>query len=52
MITRLNLDDKWRKKILERKGAPETEIVEEKPKKKEAKKKTTTSKTTKKTEGK
>ena len=52
MITRLNLDDKWRKKILERKGTPEAEIVEEKPKKKEAKKKTKTSKTTKKTEGK
>jgi large subunit ribosomal protein L24 len=50
MITRLNLDDKWRKKVLERKGAPE--IVEEKPKKKEAKKKTKTSKTTKKSEGK
>jgi large subunit ribosomal protein L24 len=52
MITRLNLDDKWRKKILERKGAVEAEIAEEKPKKKAAKKKTKTSKTTKKTEGK
>ncbi len=52
MITRLNLDDKWRKKILERKGATETEIVTEKPKKKETKKKTKTSKTTKKSEGK
>ena len=52
MITRLNLDDKWRKKILARKGAPEAEIAEEKPKKKVAKKKTKTSKTTKKTEGK
>ena len=50
MITRLNLDDKWRKKVLERKGTPE--IVEEKPKKKEAKKKTKTSKKTKKSEGK
>jgi large subunit ribosomal protein L24 len=52
MITRLNLDDKWRKKILERKGATEAEIATEKPKKKEAKKKTKTSKTTKKSEGK
>ena len=52
MITRLNLDDKWRKKILERKGAVEAEIVTEKPEKKEAKKKTKTSKTTKKSEGK
>lgn len=51
MITRLNLDDKWRKKILERKGATEAEIVTEKPKKKETKKKTKTSKTTKKSEG-
>jgi large subunit ribosomal protein L24 len=52
MITHLNLDDKWRKKILERKGATEAEIVTEKPKKKETKKKTRTSKTTKKSEGK
>lgn len=52
MITRLNLDDKWRKKILERKGATEAEIATEKPKKKETKKKTKTSKTTKKSEGK
>jgi large subunit ribosomal protein L24 len=52
MITRLNLDDKWRKKVLERKGAPEAEVVTEKPKKKEAKKKTKTSKTSKKSEGK
>jgi len=52
MITRLNLDDKWRKKILERKGAVEAEISTEKPEKKEAKKKTKTSKTTKKSEGK
>jgi large subunit ribosomal protein L24 len=48
MITRLNLDDKWRKKIMERKVMPEKpEVAEEKPKKKEAK----TSKTTKKSEG-
>jgi len=52
MITRLNLDDKWRKKILERKGASEAEIATAKPKKKETKKKTKTSKTTKKSEGK
>ena len=52
MITRLNLDDKWRTKILERKGAAEAEIATEKPKKKETKKKTKTSKTTKKSEGK
>ena len=52
MITRLNLDDKWRKKILERKGATEAEIATEKPKKKETKKKTKTSKTTKNSEGK
>lgn len=52
MITRLNLDDKWRKKILERKSATEAEIATEKPEKKEAKKKTKTSKTTKKSEGK
>ena len=52
MITRLNLDDKWRKKILERKGATEAEIAAEKPKKKETKKKTKTSKTTKNSEGK
>jgi len=55
MITRLNLDDKWRKKILERKsGAKITkkEIPEEKeePPKREAKKKKT-SKRTKKSEG-
>ena len=60
MITRLNLDDKWRRKMLERKGAvekakmPEEKIVEEEkaeaPKKK-AKKKRTPRKTTKKSEG-
>lgn len=60
MITRLNLDDKWRRGILERKGAgkkaelPEEEIVEEKepqPPKKEVKKKRTTRKTAKKSGG-
>jgi large subunit ribosomal protein L24 len=52
MITRLNLDDKWRKRILERKGViEEPEVAEEKPKKEEAKKKTKTSKRTKKSEG-
>jgi large subunit ribosomal protein L24 len=58
MITRLNLDDKWRKKILERKGVTEeAEIVEEVPEEKkksskEAKKKKKSSKKTKKSEGK
>ena len=56
MITSLNLDDKWRRKMLKRKGisekaeAPEEEIVEEKepkPLKKEVKKKRTTRKTKK-----
>ena len=52
MITRLNLDDKWRKRILERKGViEEPEVAEEKPKKEEAKTKTKTSKRTKKSEG-
>lgn len=50
MITRLNLDDKWRRKVLKRKGIsekagmPEEEIIEEKkqePLKKEVKKKRT-----------
>ncbi|MFQ5999287.1 MAG: 50S ribosomal protein L24 [Candidatus Bathyarchaeia archaeon] len=57
MITRLNLDDKWRREILKRKGKkaelPEEETVEEKkpePPKKE-KKKRTTRKTTKKSGG-
>jgi large subunit ribosomal protein L24 len=50
MITRLNLDDKWRKKIMERKGVTEA-IEEEEPPKKEAKKKRKTSKRTKKSEG-
>ncbi len=59
MITRLNLDDKWRKKILERKGVTEeAEIIEEEvpeekeePPKKEAKKKRKPSKKTKKSGG-
>ena len=52
MITRLNLDDKWRKKILERKGAAEVAEVEKKePPKKEAKKKKKTSEITKETGG-
>ena len=59
MITRLNLDDKWRKKILERKGVTEeAEIIEEElpeekevPPKKKAKKKRKSSKKTKKSEG-
>jgi large subunit ribosomal protein L24 len=60
MITRLNLDDKWRRGILERKSVgkkaelPEEEIVEEKkvePPKKEVKKKRTTRKTAKKSGG-
>jgi len=51
MITRLNLDDKWRKKIMERKGV--TEIAEEAPPKKETKKKKSkTTKTAKKSGGK
>jgi large subunit ribosomal protein L24 len=53
MITRLNLDDKWRKKILERKGVAETaEIAEEPPKKETKKKKSKTSKRAKKSGGK
>jgi len=52
MITRLNLDDKWRKKILERKGAAEeAEVAKKIPPKKEVKKKKKTSKVTKKTGG-
>jgi len=56
MITRLNLDDKWRREILKRIGVseeaevPEKEIVKEKepePPKKEVKKKRTTRKTKK-----
>jgi len=52
MITRLNLDDKWRKKILERKSVTEkAEIAKDKPPKKEAKKKRKTRKITKKSGG-
>jgi len=60
VITRLNLDDKWRRGILERRSAgkkaelPEEETVEEKelgPPKKEVKKKRTTRKTAKKSGG-
>ena len=52
MITRLNLDDKWRKKILERKAqSKKVEIVKEKPPKKEKKKKKKTNKVTKKSGG-
>jgi large subunit ribosomal protein L24 len=52
MITRLNIDDKWRKKIMERKGVAEkAEIAEEEPPKKKAKKKRKTSKRTKKSGG-
>jgi large subunit ribosomal protein L24 len=42
MITRLNLDDKWRKKVIERKGVgEEAEIAKKAPSKKEAKKRKT-----------
>jgi large subunit ribosomal protein L24 len=52
MITRLNLDDKWRKQILERKAATEeAEPSKEKPKKK-AKKTTKKSTNVKETGGK
>ena len=52
MITRLNLDDKWRKKILERKAQSEkVEIVKEKSPKKETKKKKKINKLTKKSGG-
>ena len=52
MITRLNLDDKWRKKIMERKGVTEkAEVAEEEPPKEEKKKKRKTSKRTKKSGG-
>lgn len=49
VITRLNLDDKWRKKVMERKSL--AEAIEEEPPKKEAKKKKKTSKKSKKSEG-
>lgn len=55
MITRLNLEDKWRREILKRKSKkaeqPEEDIAKEKqpdPSKKEAKKKTSKRRTTKK----
>ena len=59
MITRLNLDDKWRRKMLERKGTiekakmPKEKIVEEEAEapKKKAKKKRTPRKNTKKSGG-
>ncbi len=52
MITRLNLDDKWRKKTLERKAVSEkSEIAKKEPPKKEAKKKKKTSKVTKQSGG-
>ncbi len=52
MITRLNLDDKWRKKILKRKAvSKKAEIAKDEPLKKEVKKKKKTSKVTKKTGG-
>ena len=41
MITRLNLDDKWRKKAMERKVAITKAEVAKEPKKKEAKKRKT-----------
>ena len=53
MITRLNLDDKWRKKALERKAADKTaDVAKEKPAKKAVKKKEKTSKVTKESGGK
>jgi large subunit ribosomal protein L24 len=52
MITRLNLDDKWRKRIMERKGAAEkAEIAEVESSKKVKKKKRTAGKRTKKLGG-
>ena len=52
MITRLNLDDKWRKKAMERKVVAEkAEVAKEEPPKKEAKKKRTTRKVTKESGG-
>lgn len=52
MITRLNLDDKWRKKAMERKVVAEkTEVAKEEPPKKEAKKKQKTRKVTKESGG-
>lgn len=57
MITRLNLDDKWRKKILERKGVTEKaeiteeEVLEKEKPKKETKKQKKPRKRTKKSGG-
>lgn len=52
MITRLNLDDKWRKKAMARKVVVEKSVVvKEEPPKKEAKKKRTTRKVTKESGG-
>ena len=52
MITRLNLDDKWRKKAMGRKVVVEKSVVaKEEPPKKEAKKKRTTRKVTKESGG-
>ncbi|MBT8172358.1 50S ribosomal protein L24 [Candidatus Bathyarchaeota archaeon] len=52
MITRLNLDDKWRKKILERKVvSKKAEILKKESPKIEKKKKRKTSKVTKKSGG-
>jgi len=53
MITRLNLDDKWRKKTLERKAVSEkAEVTKKEPPKKEPKTKKKTSKVTKQSGGK
>jgi large subunit ribosomal protein L24 len=53
MIKRLNLDDKWRKKILERKGETEkSQVIKETPPKKEVKKKKKTKRVTKTSGGK
>ena len=53
MITRLNLDDKWRKKTLERKAVSEkAEVTKKEPPKKETKTKKKTSKVTKQSGGK
>lgn len=52
MITRLNLNDKWRKKTLERKGERQkSEVTKKEPLKKELKKKKKKSKITKESGG-
>ena len=52
MITRLNLDDKWRKKTVERKIESEkAKVAKEEPPKKEAKKKRKTKRVTKESGG-